>query len=92
MLLCHLYFQARNLPIDKLRPTYLIINGAVYLVQVSHFKNLTVIRYCKAKMTHRNSYLLQVVVWVYAGTGTNPVAIEIAELFFAGDWICSSFF
>ncbi|XP_042490393.1 tobamovirus multiplication protein 1-like, partial [Macadamia integrifolia] len=29
-----IYHQARSLPFNKLRPTYLIINGAVYFVQV----------------------------------------------------------
>ncbi|KAG1366520.1 putative Tobamovirus multiplication protein 1 [Cocos nucifera] len=29
-----IYHQARSLPIDKLRPTYLIINGAIYIIQV----------------------------------------------------------
>ncbi|XP_065871246.1 tobamovirus multiplication protein 1-like [Euphorbia lathyris] len=28
-----IYHQARSLPIDKLRPTYYIINGVVYLIQ-----------------------------------------------------------
>lgn len=30
----HLCMQARSLPIDKLRPSYLIINGVVYGIQV----------------------------------------------------------
>ncbi|XP_058096828.1 tobamovirus multiplication protein 1-like isoform X1 [Magnolia sinica] len=29
-----IYHQARSLPIDKLRPSYLIVNGAIYLIQV----------------------------------------------------------
>ncbi|XP_008790872.3 tobamovirus multiplication protein 1-like isoform X2 [Phoenix dactylifera] len=29
-----IYHQARSLPIDKLRPTYLIINGAIYITQI----------------------------------------------------------
>ncbi|XP_029124293.1 tobamovirus multiplication protein 1-like isoform X2 [Elaeis guineensis] len=29
-----IYHQARSLPIDKLRPTYLIINGAIYIIQI----------------------------------------------------------
>ncbi|KAK1262982.1 hypothetical protein QJS04_geneDACA012019 [Acorus gramineus] len=28
-----IYYQARSLPIDKLRPTYVIVNGVVYLIQ-----------------------------------------------------------
>ncbi|KAK1315210.1 hypothetical protein QJS10_CPA06g02076 [Acorus calamus] len=28
-----IYYQARSLPIDKLRPTYVIVNGVVYLMQ-----------------------------------------------------------
>jgi len=31
----HLFIQARSLPIDKLRPSYLIINGVVYAIQVT---------------------------------------------------------
>ncbi|XP_027106272.1 tobamovirus multiplication protein 1 isoform X2 [Coffea arabica] len=29
-----IYYQARSLPVDKLRPTYYIINGLIYLLQV----------------------------------------------------------
>ncbi|XP_077251499.1 tobamovirus multiplication protein 1-like [Tasmannia lanceolata] len=29
-----IYYQARSLPIDKLRPAYLIINAVIYLIQV----------------------------------------------------------
>ncbi|XP_008802197.2 tobamovirus multiplication protein 1-like [Phoenix dactylifera] len=29
-----IYHQARSLPTDKLRPTYMIINGAVYIIQI----------------------------------------------------------
>ncbi|XP_074556289.1 tobamovirus multiplication protein 1-like [Curcuma longa] len=29
-----IYYQARNLPINSLRPSYLIINGAVYIIQI----------------------------------------------------------
>lgn len=29
-----IYHQARSLPTDKLRPAYLVINGAVYIIQV----------------------------------------------------------
>uniref|UniRef100_A0A2P2KE56 Tobamovirus multiplication protein 1-like n=1 Tax=Rhizophora mucronata TaxID=61149 RepID=A0A2P2KE56_RHIMU len=28
-----IYHQARSLPIDKLRPTYYIVNGSIYLIQ-----------------------------------------------------------
>ncbi|XP_058086434.1 tobamovirus multiplication protein 1-like isoform X5 [Magnolia sinica] len=52
-----IYYQARSLPIDKLRPTYFIINGVVYF--------------------------LQVCIWVYVQVTPNPVAVEVAKLFFA---------
>ncbi|KAJ8624975.1 hypothetical protein MRB53_033505 [Persea americana] len=52
-----IYHQARSLPIDHLRPTYLIINGVVYLIQVG--------------------------IWIYVGVSRNPIAFEVAKLFFA---------
>ncbi|GMY39044.1 tobamovirus multiplication protein 1-like isoform X1 [Fagus crenata] len=30
-----IYYQARSLPIDKLRPAYYVINGLIYIIQVS---------------------------------------------------------
>ncbi|XP_072974386.1 tobamovirus multiplication protein 1-like [Typha angustifolia] len=29
-----IYYQARSLPINKIRPAYLIVNGAVYIIQI----------------------------------------------------------
>ncbi|XXG61227.1 hypothetical protein AAC387_Pa04g2938 [Persea americana] len=52
-----IYHQARSLPIDRLKPTYLTINGIVYFIQVC--------------------------MWAYVKQSANPVAVEVAKLFFA---------
>ncbi|RWR89915.1 tobamovirus multiplication protein 1-like protein isoform X1 [Cinnamomum micranthum f. kanehirae] len=52
-----IYHQARSLPIDRLKPTYLTINGIVYFIQVC--------------------------MWAYVKQNANPVAVEVAKLFFA---------
>ncbi|KAL5705235.1 E3 ubiquitin-protein ligase tom1 [Ranunculus cassubicifolius] len=52
-----IYHQARSLPIDRLRPTYLTINGAVYF--------------------------LQVCIWLYVRFSHQPIAVEVAKLFFS---------
>ncbi|KAF9608260.1 hypothetical protein IFM89_008545 [Coptis chinensis] len=52
-----IYHQARSLSIDKLRPSYLIINGIVYFIQVC--------------------------IWLYVRFSHQPIAVEVAKLFFS---------
>ncbi|XXG76236.1 hypothetical protein AAC387_Pa08g0635 [Persea americana] len=69
-----IYHQARSLPIDRLKPTYLTINGIVYFIQASGY-------------THSFSNFL-FCLWAYVKQSANPVAVDVAKLFFAG-WLCN---
>ncbi|PIA52139.1 hypothetical protein AQUCO_01000192v1 [Aquilegia coerulea] len=52
-----IYHQARSLPIDKLRPAYLTVNGVVYFIQVC--------------------------LWLYVRLSHQPIAVEVAKIFFS---------
>lgn len=43
LLIAYYFSQARNLPIDKLRPAYYAINAVVYFIQVVHQSSIYII-------------------------------------------------